>query len=126
MILVDSDPTRARRRRIALTRCGFPAVDVVQGVDEVNQSVNRCGQQPLPLVVLAAGADSVPVIAALRAACCARIVAISPTRDVGPIISAVGSGATAVIITSSKAASPGAPSGFKLSPLQRSIVELVA
>ena len=32
IILVDSDPTRGRRRRIALTRCGFPAVDVVRDV----------------------------------------------------------------------------------------------
>jgi len=126
IILVDSDPTRARRRRIALTRCGFPAVDVVRDVDEVDEAVNRSGQQRLALVVLAAGADSAPVIAALRAAGCARIVAISPTREVGRIISAVGAGATGVMITSGKVDSTGSASGIELSSLQIEIVELVA
>ncbi len=125
IILVDSDPTRARRRRIALTRCGFPAVDVVRDVDEVDETVNRCGQQRLALVVLAAGADSAPAIAALRAAGCARIVAISPTREVGRIISAVGAGATGVMITSGKVDSTGSASGIELSS-QIEIVELVA
>ena len=125
IILVDSDPTRARRRQIALTRCGFPAVDVVHDVDEVDETVNRSGQQRLALVVLAAGADSAPVIA-LRAAGCARIVAISPTREVGRIISAVGAGATGVMITSGKVDSTGSASGIELSSLQIEIVELVA
>jgi len=62
IILVDSDPTRARRRRIALTRCGFPAVDVVHDVDEVDEAVNRSGQQRLALVVLAAGAGATGVM----------------------------------------------------------------
>ena len=125
IILVDSDPTRARRRRVALNRCGFPAVDVVHDVDEVNETVNRSAQQRLALVVLAAGADSAPVIA-LRAAGCARIVAISPTREVGRIISAVGAGATGVMITSGKVDSTGSASGIELSSLQIEIVELVA
>jgi len=125
IILVDSDPTRARRRRIALTRCGFPAVDVVHDVDEVDETVNRCGQQRLALVVLAADADSAPVIA-LRAAGCAQIVAISPTREVGRIISAVGAGATGVMITSGKVDSTGSASGIELSSLQIAIIELVA
>ncbi len=126
VILVDSDPTRARRRRIALTRCGFPAVDVVHDVDEVDEAVNRCGHQRLALVVLAAAADSAPVIAALRAAGCAQIVAISPTREVGGIIRAVGSGATGVMITSGKVDSTGSACGIELSALQIAIVELVA
>jgi len=109
-----------------LTRCGFPAVDVVRDVDEVDEAVNRSGQQRLALVVLAAGADSAPVIAALRAAGCARIVAISPTREVGRIISAVGAGATGVMITSGKVDSTGSASGIELSSLQIEIVELVA
>ena len=126
IILVDSDPTRARRRRTALTRCGFPAVDVVHDVDEVNETVNRSAQQRLALVVLAAAADSAPVIAALRAAGCAQIVAISPTREVGRIIRAVGAGATGVMITSGKVDSTGSACGIELSSLQIAIVELVA
>jgi len=126
IILVDSDPTRARRRRTALTRCGFPAVDVVHDVDEVNETVNRSAQQRLALVVLAAGADSAPVISALRAAGCAPILAISPTREVGRIISAVGAGATGVMITSGKVDSTGSASGIELSSLQIAIIELVA
>ncbi len=126
IILVDSDPTRARRRRIALTRCGFPAVDVVHDADEVNETVNRSGQKHLALVVLAADADSAPVIAALRATGCARILAISPTREVGRIISAVGAGATGVMITAGKVDSTGSASGIELSSLQIAIIELVA
>jgi len=126
IILVDSDPTRARRRRIALTRCGFPAVDVVHDVDEVDEAVNRCGQQRLALVVLTAAADSAPVIAALRAAGCAQILAISPTREVGRIISAVGAGATGVMITPGRVDSTGSASGIELSSLQIAIIELVA
>jgi len=126
IILVDSDPTRARRRRIALNRCGFPAVDVVRDVDEVNEAANRCGQQRLVLVVLAAGADSAAVIAALRTAGCARIVAISPTREVGRITRAVGAGATGVMITAGKVDSTGSGCGIELSGLQIAIVELVA
>jgi len=126
IILVDSDPTRARRRRIALTRCGFPAVDVVHDVDEVNEAVNRCGQQRLALVVLTAAADSAPVIAALRAAGCAPILAISPTPEVGGIIRAVGAGATGVMITPGKVDSTGSASGIELSSLQIAIIELLA
>jgi len=126
VILVDSDPTRARRRRIALTRCGFPAVDVVHDADEVDETVNRSVQKHLALVVLAAGADSALVIAALRAAGCARIVAISPTREVGRIIRAVGAGATGVMITAGKVDSTGSASGIELSSLQIAIIELVA
>ncbi len=126
IILVDSDPTRARRRQIALTRCGFPAVDVVHDVVEVDEAVNRSAHQRLALVVLAAGADSAPVIASLRAAGCARIVAISPTREVGRIIRAVGAGATGVMITAGKVDSTGSACGIELSSLQIAIVELVA
>ncbi len=115
IILVDSDPTRARRRRIALTRCGFPAVDVVHDVVEVDEAVNRSAQQCLALVVLAAGADSAPVIASLRAAGCARIVAISLTRELGRIIRAVGAGATGVMITAGKVDSTGTGCGIELS-----------
>lgn len=46
-------------------RCGFPAIDVVRDVDEVDEIVNRSAQQHLALAVLAAGADSAPVTAAL-------------------------------------------------------------
>jgi len=109
-----------------LNRCGFPTVDVVHDVDEVNETVNRSGQQRLALVVLAAAADSAPVIAALRAAGCAPILAISPTREVGRIISAVGAGATGVMITSGKVDSTGSASGIELSSLQIEIIELVA
>jgi len=126
VILVDSDPTRARRRRVALTRCGFPAVDVVHDVDEVDEAVNRSAHQRLALVVLSAGADSAPVIAALRAAGCAQIVAISPTREVGRIIRAVGAGATGVMITSGKVDSTGSACGIELSSPQIAIIELVA
>ncbi len=94
VILVDSDPTRARRKQIALITCGFPAVAVVRDADEVDEAVNRSGRQRLALVVLAAGADCAPVIASLRAAGCAPILAVSPTREVGRIIRAVGAGAT--------------------------------
>ena len=126
VILVDSDPTRARRRRIALTRCGFPAVDVVRDLDEVDKTVNRCGQQHLALVVLAVGADSAPVIASLRTAGCDSILAISPTREVGRIIRAVGAGATGVMVTAGKVDSTGSGCGIELSSLQIAIVELVA
>ena len=118
VILVDSDPTGARLRQIDLTKFGFPAVCVLRDVDEVDETVNRSAQQHLALAVLAASADSAPVIAALRAAGCARILAISPTREVGRIIRAVGACATGVMITSGKVDLTGSAFGIELSALQ--------
>jgi len=134
VILVDPDPTRARRMQTALTKCGFPTVDVVHDVGDVGNTVDR-SQQRLALVVLAAGADSAAVLAALRAAGYARILVISSTREAGPIVGAIAGGATGALITSratgalitSGRVSPtSSVSGVELSWLQIAIVELVA
>jgi len=125
VILVDPDPTRARRMQTALTKCGFPTVDVVHDVGDVGNIVDR-SQQRLALVVLAAGADSAAVLAALRAAGYARILVISSTREAGPIVGAIAGGATGALITSGRVSPTSSVSGVELSWLQIAIVELVA
>ncbi len=98
VVLVDPDPTSARVRRIAFARYGVPAVQVFHNAAEVTRTVHRSAQEQVALVVLTPDSDSTPVIAALRAAGHARILAISRTGQIAPILEAIGAGATGALI----------------------------
>jgi DNA-binding NarL/FixJ family response regulator len=125
-----ADPDHGTREPLTagLTAVGIGSVvpaGTVDGVEDVARS-----QPPgdLALVSLLFGADSTRLVAILRAAGWARVIALAPTADIGPVIDAVGAGVTGVLI--GRRANPAAaslPSSIHdLSSREIEVIRLVA
>ncbi len=128
--LLIADPDRGTREPLAggLAAAGVGDVSYAGSVDAVEEIVASAEPGDLALVSLAFGADASRLIAALRAAGWARVVALAPTADIGPVIDAVGAGVTGVLI--GRRANPAAaslPSSIHdLSSREIEVVRLVA
>ena len=128
--LLIADPDRGTREPLAggLAAAGVGEVTYAGSVEAVEEIVASADPGDLALVSLAFGADASRLITALRAAGWARVVALAPTADIGPVIDAVGAGVTGVLI--GRRANPAAaslPSSIHdLSSREIEVVRLVA
>ena len=128
MLLVDPDQATRESLRRVLTSVGVAQIVGVGSVAEVTEQLDRGLTGDLALVSLALGGRATAVITALRAAGWNRVLALSPTADIGPVIDAVGVGVSGVII--GRRANPAArniPSSIhELSSREIEVIRLVA
>jgi DNA-binding NarL/FixJ family response regulator len=125
-----ADPDHATREPLAagLSAVGVGSVLPVGSVEAVEEAARQQPAGDLALVSLLFGADAARLIATLRAAGWARVIALAPTADIGPVIDAVGAGVTGVLI--GRRANPAAallPSSIHdLSSREIEVIRLVA
>jgi len=100
----------------------------VTGLAGVEEALDMGAVGELALVSLLVGSDTPKIITLLRAAGWARVLALAPTADIGPVIDAVGAGVNGVLI--GRRANPSATnipnSIHDLSGREIEVVRLVA
>jgi DNA-binding NarL/FixJ family response regulator len=128
VLLVDPDQATRESLRRVLSSVGIGHITPVASPAEVTEQLDRGLTGDLALVSLTLGGRAPSVINALRAAGWSRIVALSPTADIGPVIDAVGAGVSGVVI--GRRANPAArniPSSIHdLSSREIEVIRLVA
>ena len=128
VLLVDPDPMTRESLRKTLLQVGIGRVREATSADQVRDLVAENATGDLALVSLALGTGAGAVVQALRDAGWARVVALAPTADIGPVIDAVGSGVHGVLI--GRRANPAAanvPSAIhELSAREVEVIQLVA
>jgi len=128
VLLVDPDQATRESLRRVLATVGVGHVTPVGSVGEVSEQLDRGLTGDLALVSLALGSRSPAVIRTLRAHGWDRVLALSPSADIGPVIDAVGAGISGVVI--GRRANPAArniPSSIhELSSREIEVIRLVA
>ncbi len=128
VLLVDPDPMTRESLRKTLLQVGIGRVREATSADQVRDLVAENATGDLALVSLALGSGAGAVVQSLRDAGWARVVALAPTADIGPVIDAVGSGVHGVLI--GRRANPAAanvPSAIhELSAREVEVIQLVA
>jgi DNA-binding NarL/FixJ family response regulator len=128
VLLVDPDQATRESLRRVLTTIGIGHVTSAGTPAEVGELVDRGLQGDLALISLTLGNQATGVITTLRTAGWNRVIALSPTADIGPVIDAVGAGVSGVVI--GRRANPAArniPSSIHdLSSREIEVIRLVA
>jgi DNA-binding NarL/FixJ family response regulator len=128
VLLVDPDQATRESLRRVLIGVGLAQVTAIGTTAEVAEQLERGLIGDLALVSLTLGLQAPGIVASLRAAGWERIVALSPTADIGPVIDAVGAGVSGVVI--GRRANPAArniPSSIHdLSSREIEVIRLVA
>lgn len=128
VLLVDPDRTTRDPLQQGLTDVGIGTVLQASTPAAVQDLLDRGVTGDLALVSLANGADTVPLVALLRRSGWARVLALAPTADIGPVIDAVGAGVHGVLI--GRRANPAAAniplSIHDLSAREVEVIKLVA
>jgi len=128
VLLVDPDPLTRESLRKTLLQVGIGRVREATSVENVRELIAENATGDLALVSLALGHAAGGIVVALREAGWARVVALAPTADIGPVIDAVGSGVHGVLI--GRRANPAAanvPSAIhELSAREVEVIQLVA
>ncbi len=128
VLLVDPDPMTRESLRKTLLQVGIGRVRESGSIDSVRDLIAENTPGDLALVSLALGKPVGEIVVALRQAGWARVVALAPTADIGPVIDAVGSGVHGVLI--GRRANPAAanvPTAIhELSAREIEVIQLVA
>lgn len=128
VLLVDPDPMTRESLRKTLLQVGIGRVREASSPEQVRELIAENATGDLALISLALGSVAGSVVQALREAGWARVVALAPTADIGPVIDAVGSGVHGVLI--GRRANPAAanvPSAIhELSAREVEVIQLVA
>ncbi len=128
VLLVDPDRSTRESLQSGLTEIGIGRVLPVTGLAGVEEALDTGAVGELALVSLLVGTDTPKIITLLRAAGWARVLALAPTADIGPVIDAVGAGVNGVLI--GRRANPSAAnipnSIHDLSGREIEVVRLVA
>lgn len=128
VLLVDPDRTTREPLQQGLVDIGVGTVLQAATPGAVHDLLDRGVTGDLALVSLASGADTVPLVALLRRSGWARVLALAPTADIGPVIDAVGAGVHGVLI--GRRANPAAAnipqSIHDLSAREVEVIKLVA
>jgi DNA-binding NarL/FixJ family response regulator len=127
-MVIDPDSLTRESLRKALLGAGIGRVREAASLDQVRDIVGTDPPGDLALVSLALGTAASSVVMTLRSAGWARVVALAPTADIGPVIDAVGSGVHGVLI--GRRANPAAanvPTAIhELSAREVEVIQLVA
>lgn len=128
VLIVDPDRATRDPLRTSLGDVGVGRVLEAASVAAVEDLVARQVSGDLALISLQLGADATRLIHALREAGWPRVVALAPTADIGPVIDAVGAGASGVLIgRRANPASASIPSTIhELSSREIEVIRLVA
>jgi DNA-binding CsgD family transcriptional regulator len=128
VLLVDPDRTTRDSLQAGLIEVGIGRVIPTTSLAGVEELTERGVVGDLALISLLTGHDAGRIIATLRAAGWARVLALAPTADIGPVIDAVGAGVNGVLI--GRRANPAAaniPSSIHdLSSREIEVIRLVA
>ncbi len=128
VLLVDPDPMTRESLRKTLLQVGIGRVREAASSEQVRDLIAENATGDLALISLALGPGAGSVVQSLREAGWARVVALAPTADIGPVIDAVGSGVHGVLI--GRRANPAAanvPSAIhELSAREVEVIQLVA
>ena len=128
VLLVDPDRTTREPLQQGLTEIGVGNVLTAPTPAGVHELLDRGVTGDLALVSLANGPETVSLIAVLRRSGWARVLAMAPTAEIGPVIDAVGAGVHGVLI--GRRANPAAAhiplSIHDLSAREVEVIELVA
>ncbi len=108
VLLVDPDRATREPLKASLVEIGIGRVVEASSVAAAEEIVQRQIVGELALVSLQLGAESVRLVQLLREAGWSRTIALAPTADIGPVIDAVGSGVSGVLI--GRRANPAAAS----------------
>jgi DNA-binding NarL/FixJ family response regulator len=98
VLLVDPDRATREPLRTSLMDVGIGRVVEAASVAAAEDLVQRQVIGDLALVSLQLGAEAVRLVHLLRDAGWPRTIALAPTADIGPVIDAVGSGVSGVLI----------------------------
>lgn len=128
VLLVDPDQATRESLRRVLSTVGIAHITSAGTPAEVTEQLDRGLTGDLALISLTLGPQATGIVASLHAAGWERIVALSPTADIGPVIDAVGAGVSGVVI--GRRANPAArniPSSIhELSSREIEVIRLVA
>ncbi len=98
ILVVDPDRTSRDALRGSLLEIGVGRILEASSVAAVEDLVARRVGGDLALISLQMGAEAGRLVHALREAGWSRIIALSPTAEIGPVIDAVGAGVSGVLI----------------------------
>lgn len=128
VLIVDPDRATRDPLRTSLSDVGVGRVLEAASVAAVEDLIARQVTGDLALISLQLGADATRLIHALREAGWPRAVALAPAADIGPVIDAVGAGASGVLIgRRANPASASIPSTIhELSSREIEVIRLVA
>ena len=128
VLLVDPDRATRESLQAGLTEIGIGRVIPTTSLAGVEELTERGVVGDLALISLLTGQDAGRIITTLRTAGWARVLALAPTADIGPVIDAVGAGGNGVLI--GRRANPAAaniPSSIHdLSSREIEVIRLVA
>lgn len=128
VLLVDPDRATREPLKTSLTDVGIGRVVEAPSIAAAEEIIGRQIVGDLALVSLQLGTDAVRLVNLLREAGWPRIIALAPTAEIGPVIDAVGSGVSGVLI--GRRANPSAaaiPSTIHdLSSREIEVIRLVA
>lgn len=108
VLLVDPDRATREPLKASLGEIGIGRVIEAPSVAAAEEILQRQVVGELALVSLQLGGEAVRLVQLLRDAGWARTIALAPTADIGPVIDAVGSGVSGVLI--GRRANPAAAS----------------
>ncbi|HEY5882478.1 MAG TPA: LuxR C-terminal-related transcriptional regulator [Nakamurella sp.] len=98
VLLVDPDRATREPLKASLADVGVGRVIEAPSAAAAEEILGRQIIGDLALVSLQLGADAVRLVHLLRDAGWPRTIALAPTADIGPVIDAVGSGVSGVLI----------------------------
>jgi DNA-binding NarL/FixJ family response regulator len=98
VLLVDPDRATREPLRTSLVDVGIGRVVEAPSIAAAEEILQRQVVGDLALVSLQLGGEAVRLVHALRDAGWTRTIALAPTADIGPVIDAVGSGVSGVLI----------------------------
>ena len=128
VLLVDPDRATRESLQAGLTEIGIGRVIPAISLAAVEELVDRGVVGDLALISLLTGQEAGRIINTLRNGGWARVLALAPTADIGPVIDAVGAGVNGVLI--GRRANPAAaniPSSIHdLSSREIEVIRLVA
>jgi DNA-binding NarL/FixJ family response regulator len=128
VLLVDPDRATRESLHAGLTEIGIGRVIPASSLAAVEELAERGVVGDLALISLLTGQDVSRIITVLRTSGWARVLALAPTADIGPVIDAVGAGVNGVLI--GRRANPAAaniPSSIHdLSSREIEVIRLVA
>ncbi|SDP17255.1 DNA-binding response regulator, NarL/FixJ family, contains REC and HTH domains [Nakamurella panacisegetis] len=128
VLLVDPDRATREALQAGLIEVGIGRVIPATSLAAVEELAERGVVGDLALISLLTGHDAGRIINILRTSGWARVLALAPTADIGPVIDAVGAGVNGVLI--GRRANPAAaniPSSIHdLSSREIEVIRLVA
>jgi DNA-binding NarL/FixJ family response regulator len=98
VLLVDPDRATREPLKASLTDVGIGRIVEAPSVAAAEEIIGRQLVGDLALVSLQLGTDTARLVHLLREAGWPRIIALAPTAEIGPVIDAVGSGVSGVLI----------------------------